>query len=233
MQAADQALYVAKELGRDRTTIYRAEVTAQMLSTQDGRQMRAEGYLAAMLVLAEAVDLRDSGSSAHSETVGRYAEMIAAELGLGEQRVERVKLAGILHDIGKVGVPDEVLQKAGTLNDREWEEMHKHCELGSRLLSGAGLEDIAAWVLAHHERPDGSGYPAGLARAEIPPEARILAVADAYEAMVADRLYRPGIGAARARAELEQGAGAQFDPLVVEAFLRFLERADRALGMTA
>src|SRR5947208_1098448 len=96
---------------RDRTTIYRAEVTAQMLSTQDGRQMRAEGYLAAMLVLAEAVDLRDSGSSAHSETVGRYAEMIAAELGLGEQRVERVKLAGILHDIGKVGVPDEVLQK--------------------------------------------------------------------------------------------------------------------------
>jgi diguanylate cyclase (GGDEF)-like protein len=233
LQAADQALYVAKELGRDRTAIYRAEVTAQMLSAKDRTQMRADGYLAAMLVLAEAVDLRDSGSSVHSETVGRYAEMIAAELGLEEERVERVKLAGVLHDIGKVGVPDEVLQKAGPLDDREWEEMHKHCELGSRLLSGAGLEDIASWVLAHHERPDGTGYPGGLARPEIPPEARILAVADAYEAMVTDRLYRPGIGAERARAELERGAGTQFDPLVVEAFLRFLERADRALSTTA
>jgi diguanylate cyclase (GGDEF)-like protein len=231
LQAADQALYVAKELGRDRTAIYRPEVTAQMLSTKDRAAMRADGYLSAMLVLAEAVDLRDAGSSAHSETVGRYAEMIAAELGLDEQRVERVKLAGVLHDIGKVGVPDAVLQKAGPLDDGEWEEIQKHCELGSRLLSGAGLEDIAGWVLAHHERPDGKGYPAGLSRSEIPPEARILAVADAYEAMVADRTYRMGIGPERAREELESGAGTQFDPLVVEAFLRFLERAERALGV--
>jgi diguanylate cyclase (GGDEF)-like protein/putative nucleotidyltransferase with HDIG domain len=233
LHAADQALYVAKELGRDRTAIYRPEVTAQMLSTKDRSALHAEGYLSAMLVLAEAVDLRDSGTAAHSETVGRYAEMIAAELGLEEERVERVKLAGVLHDIGKVGVPDEVLQKAGPLDDREWAEMHKHCELGSRLLNGAGLDDIARWVLAHHERPDGTGYPAGLNRTEIPPEARILAVADAYEAMVSDRLYRPGIGVDRARAELEKGAGTQFDPLVVEAFLRFLERADRALGISA
>jgi HD-GYP domain-containing protein (c-di-GMP phosphodiesterase class II) len=156
--------------------------------------------------------------------------MIAAELGLDEERIERVKLAGVLHDIGKVGVPDTVLQKAGPLDDGEWEEIQKHCELGSRLLSGAGLEDIAGWVLAHHERPDGAGYPAGLSRSEIPPEARILAVADAYEAMVADRTYRMGIGHERARAELENGAGSQFDPLVVEAFLRFLERADKVAG---
>lgn len=232
LQAADQALYVAKELGRDRTAIYRPEVTAQMLSVKDRTLMRADGYLSAMLVLAEAVDLRDGGSPAHSETVGRYAEMIAAELGLEPERVERVKLAGVLHDIGKVGVPDEVLQKATPLDDGEWQEVQKHCELGSRLLSGAGLEDIASWVLAHHERPDGTGYPAGLAGAEIPPEARILAVADAYEAMVADRCYRMGIGAERAREELENGAGTQFDALVVEAFLRFLERSDRALGVS-
>jgi diguanylate cyclase (GGDEF)-like protein/putative nucleotidyltransferase with HDIG domain len=231
LRAADQALYVAKELGRDRTALFRPEVTAQMLSTKDRTRMRADGYLSAMLVLAEAVDLRDAGSSAHCETVGRYSEMIAAELGLDEHRVERVKLAGILHDIGKVGVPDSVLQKAGPLDEDEWDEIQKHCELGSRLLSGAGLEDIAAWVLAHHERPDGTGYPAGLVRAEIPPEARILAVADAYEAMVADRTYRMGIGPERARQELESGAGTQFDPLVVEAFLRFLERAERALGV--
>ena len=231
LQAADQALYVAKQLGRDRTAIYRPEVTAQMIGANDRRAMRADGYLSAMLVLAEAVDLRDAGSAAHSDTVGRYAEMIAAELGLDEHRVERVKLAGILHDIGKVGVPDSVLQKAGPLDEGEWEEIRKHCELGSRLLSGAGLEDIAHWVLAHHERPDGTGYPAGLSGSEIPPEARILAVADAYEAMVGDRTYRMAIGPDRARQELENGAGTQFDPLAVEAFLRFLERADRALGV--
>jgi diguanylate cyclase (GGDEF)-like protein len=233
LQAADQALYVAKELGRDRTAIYRAEITAQVLSAKDRTQMNADGYLSAMLVLAEAVDFRDGGSNAHSETVGRYAEMIAAELGLEEERVERVKLAGVLHDIGKVAVSDDVLQKAGPLDDGEWREIQKHCELGSRLLSGAGLEDIASWVLCHHERPDGSGYPAGLAGSEIPPEARILAVADAYEAMVADRVYRMGIGVERARHELEAGSGSQFDPLVVEAFLRFLERADRALGVSS
>jgi diguanylate cyclase (GGDEF)-like protein/putative nucleotidyltransferase with HDIG domain len=231
LQAADQALYVAKELGRDRTAIYRAEVTAQMLSLKDRTAMRADGYLSAMLVLAEAVDLRDGGASTHSETVGRYAELIAAELGLDEDRVQRVKLAGILHDIGKVGVPDDVLQKAGPLDDNEREEIQKHCELGSRLLNGAGLEDIAGWVLSSHERPDGRGYPGGLSGAEIPPESRILAVADAYEAMVADRCYRPGIGADRARAELENGVGTQFDPLVVAAFLQCLERADRALGV--
>lgn len=231
LQAADQALYVAKELGRDRTAIYRAEVTAQMLSAKDRSAFRAEGYLSAMLVLAEAVDLRDGGPVTHSETVGRYAELMAAELGLDEERVQRVKLAGVLHDIGKVAVPDEVLQKAGPLDSDELEEIQKHCELGSRLLSGAGLEDIAAWVLSSHERPDGKGYPAGLSGKEIPPEARILAVADAYEAMVADRVYRMGIGAERARLELEKGAGTQFDPLVVEAFLNVLERADRALGV--
>ncbi|MEA2493066.1 MAG: hypothetical protein QOJ29_977 [Thermoleophilaceae bacterium] len=230
--AADQALYVAKELGRDRTAIYRAEVTAQMLGNKERADMRADGYLSAMLVLAEAVDLRDAGSAAHSETVGRYAQMIATELGLEPEHVERLKLAGVLHDIGKVGVPDSVLQKAGPLDEAEWEEMHKHSELGSRLLSGAGLEDIASWVLAHHERPDGLGYPAGLLRAEIPPEARILAVADSYEAMVADRCYRPGLGPLRARAELEKASGTQFDPIVVEAFQRCLMRADDALRVS-
>jgi diguanylate cyclase (GGDEF)-like protein/putative nucleotidyltransferase with HDIG domain len=228
--AADQALYVAKELGRDRTAIYRAEITAELLGSKERAQIRADGYLSAMLVLAEAVDLRDGGSSTHSETVGRYAEMIAAELGLIEEHVQRVKIAGILHDIGKVGVPDSVLQKMGPLDDAEWDEMHRHCELGSRILSGAGFEDIATWVLQSHERPDGLGYPAGLTRVEIAPEARILAVADAYEAMVADRCYSPGMGHGLARAELENGVGTQFDPIVVAAFLRCLERSEQALA---
>jgi HD-GYP domain-containing protein (c-di-GMP phosphodiesterase class II) len=220
---------LGEALGRDRTAIYRAEVTAQMLEANERGQVHEDGYLSAMLVLAEAVDLRDAGSPAHSETVGRFAEMIAVELELNEEHVARLKLAGLLHDIGKVGVPDVVLQKAGPLDRYEREQIEMHCELGSRLLSGAGLEDIACWVLAHHERPDGLGYPAGLTAEEIPLEARILAVADAYEAMVADRLYRRGIGASQARAELERGAGTQFDALVVEAFVRVLDRAHEAM----
>jgi diguanylate cyclase (GGDEF)-like protein/putative nucleotidyltransferase with HDIG domain len=232
LQAADQALYVAKQLGRDRTALYRPEVTAQMLGVIERDELRADGYLSAMLVLAESVDLRDAGTAMHSETVGRYAELIAAELELAEEHIERVKLAGVLHDIGKVGVPDTVLRKAGPLDEHEWEEIRKHTELGARLLSGAGLDDIAWWVGAHHERPDGLGYPRGLKRSEIPPEARIIAVADAYEAMVSDRCYRRGIGPLRARAELEKGAGTQFDPIVVEAFLRCLMRSDQALGLT-
>jgi diguanylate cyclase (GGDEF)-like protein/putative nucleotidyltransferase with HDIG domain len=231
LQAADQALYVAKQLGRDRTAIYKPEVTAQLLEAQVRDESMADGYLSAMFVLAEAVDRRDAGTATHSQTVGRYAEMIATELGLAEEHVARVKLAGVLHDIGKVGVPDAVLQKAGPLDEAEWDEMRKHCELGFRLLGGAGMDDVAGWVLAHHERPDGAGYPNALARGDIPPEARILAVADAYEAMVADRCYRPGLGPLRAREELEKGSGTQFDPIVVEAFVRCVMRSDRALGI--
>jgi diguanylate cyclase (GGDEF)-like protein/putative nucleotidyltransferase with HDIG domain len=230
MVAADQALYVAKELGRDRSAIYRPEVSAQMMGGGVREMMRGSGYLSAVLLLAEAVDLRDAGSASHSETVGRFAEIIAAELDLGDERVERIRLAGVLHDIGKVGVPDAVLQKAGPLDESEWQQMRKHCELGAQLLSGAGLEDIGGWVLSHHERPDGQGYPAGLSAAEIPLESRILAVADAYEAMVADRLYRPGIGVDAARRELERGAGTQFDANVVAAFLRCLGRSEDALA---
>lgn len=227
--AADQALYVAKELGRDRTAIYRPEVTAQVMGAKERARARSEGYLSAVLVLAESVDLRDAGTAVHSETVGRFTAMIAGELGLPEERVERIRIAGVLHDIGKVGVADAVLQKVGPLDEGEWVEMRKHCELGARLLSGAGLEDISAWVLAHHERPDGLGYPVGMTGSEIPFESCILAVADAYEGMVADRCYRPGIGAAAAREELERGAGTQFDADVVGAFLRCVDRSEQAL----
>jgi diguanylate cyclase (GGDEF)-like protein len=229
--AADQALYVAKELGRDRTAIYRPEVTAQMMGAKERADARADGYLSAVLVLAEAVDLRDGGSPVHSETVGRYAALIASQLDLDDDRVERIRLAGVLHDIGKVGVPDAVLQKAGPLDEAEWSEVRKHCELGARLLGGAGLEDVGSWVLSHHERPDGLGYPAGLRADEIALESRILAVADSYEAMVADRCYRPGIGAEQARAELESAAGTQFDADVVAAFLRCLDRSERLVDI--
>jgi HD-GYP domain-containing protein (c-di-GMP phosphodiesterase class II) len=140
-----------------------------------------------------------------------------------------VRLAGVLHDIGKIGISDRVLSKPGPLDADEWQEMYTHPEIGARLLSRPEFDDLRAWILAHHERPDGQGYPRALAGDEIPLEARILAVADAYEAMTADRVYRPSLGEEAARAELEAGAGSQFDHRVVTAFLRALDaiRAQR------
>ena len=132
----------------------------------------------------------------------------------------------MLHDIGKIGVPDAILQQARALTDEECEQMRKHPEIGARILGGSGLDDIRGWVLAHHERPDGRGYPHGLTRREIPLEASILAVADAYEAMTSDRVYRKAIGERAARAQL----GLRGRPVrrrVVAAFLRVLDRTGR------
>ncbi len=177
-----------------------------------------------MLDLAEAVDLRFSGSARHSETVGRYAEMMAQALGLAAQRVRRVRLAGMLHDIGKVGVPDAILQKPGALTEEEYAIIKTHPQLGAQILEHRSLTDVRAWVKAHHERPDGHGYPLGLSGSALALEAQILAVADAYEAMTSDRAYRPSIGHDAARAELQRHAGTQFDPRVVKAFLDVLQQ---------
>ena len=142
--------------------------------------------------------------------------------------MKRIEVAGVLHDIGKVGLPDAILQKPGPLGKHELAEIRTHPEIGAQILNSRGLEDLREWVLAHHERPDGKGYPAGLSDSEIPLEAKILAVADAYEAMISDRVYRPGIDERAARAELLRCSGDQFDSRVVAAFLTLLNRADEA-----
>jgi len=183
-----------------------------------------EHRLAAVMLLAETLDLRDAGTAEHSRTVGAFARETAATLGLSADRVERLHAAGVLHDLGKLGIADAILHKAAPLDEGEWREIQRHPEVGARILEHAGLRDIAAWVRAHHERIDGGGYPGGLRAGQIPLEARILAVADAYEAMVADRPYRTGLPPETARAELERCAGSQFDPDVVAAFLRVLDR---------
>src|SRR5581483_2481590 len=154
---------------------------------------------------------------------------MAIALDLTPDRVDRIYAAGVLHDLGKLGIADAILHKPGKLDDAEWKEIQRHPEIGARILEHAGLEDIAGWVRAHHERVDGRGYPKGLAGEWVPLEARILAVADAYEAMVADRPYRAGIAPADACAELIRCAGTQFDPSVVEAFLSSRDSTEQAL----
>ena len=222
MRAADRALYAAKDLGKDRTAIYSPEV-ARVLARASGSQ-GGDLQLAPLMSLAEALDVRDTGNAVHSRTVGRYARMMAVELGLSPERVERVRVAGVLHDVGKIGVSDPLLVKMGPLGDEDWRELKTHPEIGAQLLSRPELADLRSWVLAHHERPDGTGYPFGLSGDEIPLEARILAVADAYEAMTRGRVYREALGREAAREELRAGAGSQFDRQVVEAFLTALDR---------
>jgi diguanylate cyclase (GGDEF)-like protein len=196
------------------------------LDAGKAREQSRELRLAAVMLLAETLDLRDAGTAEHSRLVGAYARQTASELGLAVDRVERIHAAGVLHDLGKLGIADAILHKAGSLEEAEWKEIERHPEIGARILEHAGLPDIAAWVIAHHERVDGGGYPKRIAGEEIPLEARILAVADAYEAMIADRPYRAGRSSAAARAELIRCAGTQFDPAVVDAFVTALECAD-------
>jgi diguanylate cyclase (GGDEF)-like protein/putative nucleotidyltransferase with HDIG domain len=230
LRAADEALYGAKESGRNRTVIHSSELREILRADGSRRDIEGERYLAVILDLAEAVDVRFSGSARHSETVGRYAEMMARELRLPEHSVGRVRLGGILHDVGKVSVPDAILRKPGRLTEEEWEIVRRHPELGAQILEHENLADVRAWVGAHHERPDGNGYPLGLKGAELPLEARILAVADAYEAMTSDRTYRAAIGHEAARRELERCTGTQFDRDVVQAFLSVIAReASRAV----
>ncbi|HEX2016337.1 MAG TPA: diguanylate cyclase [Solirubrobacteraceae bacterium] len=230
LEAADRALATAKRLGADRSVIFDAEITASLLGRGHPSAQAVEEHLSAVLVLAETLDLRDSATSEHSKTVGRYARLAAHALGLEGPRVQRIHLAGLLHDIGKIGVPDPILQKPGKLNGQEWEEMRKHPELGSRIVAAANLDDISGWVLAHHERPDGRGYPLGLEASDLGTEARILAVADSFEAMTADRVYRRALPRAEAEAELQRHAGSQFDGDVVEAFLGSLREEEQLLA---
>ncbi len=219
LNAADQALYAAKRLGRNRAVISSAEVPGILARAPRGRD---DGHveLAALLNLAEALDMRDSGNATHCRRVGRYSELIARELGLAPDAVERVRIAGILHDVGRVGVPDELLSKRGPLTDDEWEWMRSHPAIGARMLETTDFGDIGDWIRSHHERPDGTGYPDGRLAGEVPLEASILAVADAYEAMTAARPYRPPLDPSTASDELRAGSGRQFDGQVVEALLR-------------
>jgi diguanylate cyclase (GGDEF)-like protein len=226
--AAHRALDTAKRLGGERAVAYPPHALGVLEALRDAEPGSRE-QLAAAILLAETLDLRDAASAGHARTVAALAEQTGRHLGWSDERVERLRAAGVLHDIGKLGIPDEILLKPSSLDDDEWREMRRHPELGALILEHANLSDIAEWVRAHHERVDGTGYPAGLAGSAIPAEARVLAVADAYEAMTADRPYRASIGAEAAEVELRHAAGTQFDSTVVEALLEAVADGDDAL----
>jgi two-component system cell cycle response regulator len=217
--AAERALRAAAGLGGDRVVISSAEVPG-VLAGSPAEGSRPDVELGMLVRLAEALDVKESGSPSHSRRVGRLAELAARELGLAPERVERVRLAGVLHDEGRVGVPEELLRKPGPLNTEEWRFVRAHPEVGARMVETTDFHEVPGWIRTHHERPDGSGYPEGVPWDEVPLEGRILGVADAWEAMTSERSYRPALATDEAARELRRGAGSQFDEDVVEALLK-------------
>ena len=190
-----------------------------------------QGSAQPLLELIRVLEERYRDLAFHGRSVSGYAAMTARELGLGAEQAERISLAGELHDVGKVGVDEVILRKPSKLSEDEWTQIERHPQIGADLLVGANLDDVALWVLAHHERPDGKGYPHGSAAKQIPVEAKILAVADAYDAMRSDRVYKEGMGHEAAAEEIFGQAGAQFDAEVAEAFLQALSRLGLPAGV--
>ena len=190
-----------------------------------------QGSAQPLLELIRVLEERYRDLAFHGRSVSGYAAMTARELGLGAEQAERISLAGELHDVGKVGVDEVILRKPSKLSEDEWTQIERHPQIGADLLVGANLDDVALWVLAHHERPDGRGYPHGSAAKQIPVEAKILAVADAYDAMRSDRVYKEGMGHEAAAEEILGQAGAQFDAEVAEAFLQALSRLGLPAGV--
>ncbi|WP_327224655.1 HD-GYP domain-containing protein [Streptomyces platensis] len=182
-------------------------------------------HQATIRALVQAVDIKDRYTRGHSERVGRASVMIARELGLAEDRMEALRFAGILHDVGKLGVPTRLLRKDGPLTPQERRVIELHPEYGHEIVRGIGfLEEARAAILHHHERLDGSGYPYGLRGHQIPEVARVVAVADAFDAMTSTRSYRRARPVPAAVAELRKCAGAQFDPRMVRALVASLDR---------
>jgi diguanylate cyclase (GGDEF)-like protein len=161
--------------------------------------------------------------SLHSERVSEYCEKIAMALKLNKDEINKIKIAGLVHDIGKIGIREDILNKPGKLNEEEWKEMKKHPEASWRILSSSlEYSEIARYIYEHHEKLDGSGYPRGLKGDEISVEARIIAIADAYDAMTSDRTYRKGLNINEAINEMKKYSGTQFDPDIVNIFIEKL-----------
>ena len=216
--AAIAALEAARVSGGGRAEVFSAggdrAIEAEALSGVHGEVIAA---------LASALGERDRYTGDHSESVVDLAAKVGESLALDTAQIGRLRTAALLHDIGKVGVPDEILHKPGPLDEREWEIMRQHPVIGERIIRAIpGMGAIARAVRHEHERWDGRGYPDGLAGERIPIEARIILACDAYHAMVSDRPYRKAMSHREAITELTTNAGTQFDPQVIEALVGYL-----------
>ena len=198
---------------------YWAEKTSHLMHQLGGDFSSGIFVAESVSALNRALDARDISSGDHSRQIANLTEQVAMKMGAKFRDVHIIRRASLLHDIGKIGIPDKILQKPGALDPHEWIIMRQHPEIGSRILQNSKtLKDVAELVLLHHERFDGSGYPFGLTGESIPLGARILGVVDSFGAMTTDRVYRKARSVDEALAELERCAGTLFDPTVVSVF---------------
>ena len=185
------------------------------------------GYLEMVSTMRLVVDAKDAYTRGHSDRVSFYAYHIALRLGRDPEYCERVRVAGLFHDVGKLSIPDDILLKNGTLTDQEYEIIKTHPRNGADLLSVISqFRPILPAILSHHERIDGSGYPDGLRGDDIPEQARIIAVADTFDAMTSDRQYRKGLGFRKAMDELSRCKGSQLDAYITEVFQSMVQEPD-------
>jgi diguanylate cyclase (GGDEF)-like protein/putative nucleotidyltransferase with HDIG domain len=220
---ADAALYRAKHTGRNRTCLSSEVAKAETLpaGVEHEAQPRA---LSIIYALAATVDAKDHYTYGHSKKVSDYAVALAEALGLSKDVIDTIRAAGLLHDVGKIAVPDSTLNKKGTLNEGEWELIRAHPKLGIEILRHIiDLVNCIPVILHHHERYDGSGYPTSLKGDNIPLESRILAIADAFDAITSPRPYRKQLPIQEALDELKRCAGTQFDPKLVDVFCKLIE----------
>src|SRR3954449_5563790 len=230
LRRADAALFWSKEHGRDRCWIYDHAVVRDLAGNLRRRDLEQEQRLAGLCALARAIDAKDPATQEHSERVASLAARLAAIRGWDGQWVECLREAALLHDVGKIGVPDAILLKPGPLDASELVLVQEHPALGARIV-GDVLDDVQVrWIAAHHERPDGLGYPRALTATEIPEGAALLAVADAWDSMVSDRVYRPGRPVAAALAECRELVGQQFTAEAVDALEALYENGDLAMA---
>jgi len=194
--------------------------TNRWMRAQQARAVEAQsGFNATLVSLSKAIDLRDSDTEGHCRRVVDYSLMMGRYLKLSDEDLLRLCHGALLHDIGKIGVPDAILHKPGPLTEDEWRVMRTHPQLGALMVADVRqLEMAREVILAHHERFDGKGYPNGLMGAEMPLAARVFTIADAFDAMISDRPYRAAMSLEDARAEVVRCSGTQFDPKAVEAF---------------
>jgi diguanylate cyclase (GGDEF)-like protein/PAS domain S-box-containing protein len=222
IRLADRALYRAKDAGRNVTRRHGEEPPAPALTALDGFERFQT--MSGIRALARAIDAKDSSTRDHSERVAKLAQLIAAELDWSPRRINLLHAAGLLHDVGKIAVPDEILLKPGRLTSEEFDEIQRHAALGGQIVAEVMDEAQADWVRSHHERWDGNGYPDGLAGEAISDGAQILAVADAFDVMTTSRSYKVTLDHDDAMEECRREAGLQFSPSVVVALARLLER---------
>jgi len=194
------------------------------------RKLEEQSELAAVRALAAAVDARDSATQYHSRNVAALAVRVAQSLELSHDTTRLLEVAALLHDVGKIGVADAILRKRGALTAVERRDIEEHPVLGERILASNRFDEILPWVRGHHERWDGTGYPDGLAGEDIPLEARILALCDAYDAMTSERPYRNALTPDAAIQELDLCIGTQFDPVLADVFIRMISGIRRSDG---